>query len=298
MKEDETAHNLAILPGIEIRFVRILTADVHPNRLTRRPQFPLNLILLDVQPGLGRTWGLRRRAHRGVDHRVNHAAFLAGLRERSLELADYAVAVVNTPLRFDGAHPLEHSSHNHVHLWKLEFLADELSWIDPSFRAAFARYILEQWRRRAKGLAPYREQGYRIYVYEDLAPTLSMVAETAVGCPYDLARASRVDRIEDVMAVYAGRSWRSLFASDNGGINPARVAQVIRQQQGSISSPTASRLGVNVAQLRRLIVNLGLEDEVNQIRKHFGRRPADLPAIDETRPPWKLWERILPPSYD
>lgn len=228
---------------------------------------------------------------------MDHAAFLQSTRERSRELADYLEAVAASPLRFEGDHPLMHSSDNHVHLWKLEYLADELSWIDTGYRTGFARYVLEQWRRRAKGLPPYRERGYRIYLYEDLAPTLSMVAETDFGFPYGRPGLQQVDRIEDVMSAYAGRSWRANFEVEEGGITPERLLKVIRAEQGSLSSPSADRLGINVAELRRLVVNLGLDDEVNQIRKHFRRRPADLRAPEEDLGPWRLWERVLPAGY-
>lgn len=229
---------------------------------------------------------------------MDHASFLRETRDRSADLADYAEEVAASPLRFEGEYPLMHSSDNHVHLWKLEYLADDLTWIDTRFRTQFVRYVLEQWRRRAKGLEPYRDRGYRLFVYEDLAPTLSMVAETPTGFPYSRQGMHQVETIEEVMGVYEGRSWRALFESEEGGIKPDRVIELIRQHAGSLGSGPASRLGVNVAQLRRLIVNFGLEDEVNQIRKHFRRRPADLKPLPDEGPPWRLWERRLPAGYD
>jgi len=229
---------------------------------------------------------------------MDYASFLISTRARSPELGDYLMAVASSPLQFEGEHPLVHSSYNHVHLWKLEYLADTCDWIDTAFRTAFAKYVLEQWRQRAKGLAPYRQHGYRQYVYEDLAPTLSMVAETDVGFPYDPRSVQEVKQVEDVMLVYQERSWRAHFSDDGDAIRPERVLNTIRRQQGSLSSGSASKLGLNVAQLRRLIVNLDLAYEVNAIRKHFRRRPADFNPPAEADDSRKLWERRLVAGYD
>lgn len=107
-------------------------------------------------------------------------------KERSSELAEYLELVSAAPLMFEGDEPLQHSSHNHIHLSDLEYLAESNSWINAEYRAEFVEYVFEQWRRRLKGLKPYRERGYRIYVYETwMAPVVSVVAETDVGFPYD-----------------------------------------------------------------------------------------------------------------
>ena len=105
-------------------------------------------------------------------------------RRRCPELAQYLEDVAASPLRFDGSDPLQHSSDNHVHLWKIESLADTYGWIDVDYRVEVVSYLLEQWRCRLKGLPPYRQQGYRLYLYEDLAPTISVVAETPIRFPY------------------------------------------------------------------------------------------------------------------
>ena len=75
-------------------------------------------------------------------------------RARSPALAAYLEAVAARPLSFDGAHPLDHSSDNHVHLWKVEYLADRFGWIDVDYRVDFVSHVLERWARRLKGLPP------------------------------------------------------------------------------------------------------------------------------------------------
>ena len=83
-------------------------------------------------------------------------------RARCPELADFLDGCCARPLAFEGPYPIAHSSHNHVHLWALEYWADHHAWIDLDYRVEFARLILERWRGRLKGLSPYREGGYRM----------------------------------------------------------------------------------------------------------------------------------------
>lgn len=118
---------------------------------------------------------------------------------RSPELAEYIQSVAASPLAFDGPYPLQHSSHNHVHLWKLEYLSDTCDWIDVDYRVECISFILGHWRGRLKGLPPYRERGYRVYVYEDLAPSISVVAETDFGFPYCNDHALFVGNIRDIL---------------------------------------------------------------------------------------------------
>lgn len=223
--------------------------------------------------------------------------FLQYTRTRSPELADYLQAVASSPLSFEGLDPLKHSSHNHIHLWKLEYLSDAFDWIDVDYRVQFATYVLEQWRRRLKGLPPYRQRGYRIYVYEDLAPTISVVAETDVGFPYAHRSPTFVDGIREIMRLYEGRSWRQHFASSDCEISEARLLLAIERNCGSIGRPSALRLCMQVGKLRTLIINMGLGSKVNAIRKQFRRRPADFTNELPDSGEWRVFERILPAHY-
>lgn len=199
---------------------------------------------------------------------------------------------MEAPLRFDGEHPIMHSADNHIHLWALEYWADHHKWIDLAYRVAFAEAIFDRWKARLTGYAPYLERGYRLYLYEDLAPTVSMVAETDTGCPYGLARL--VDAPADVMAGYVGRSWSEMFAGHDV-VNPEQILRAVERQSGSISKPTAQTLGMQVGHLRRWIEWFEIGGEVNALRKRFKRRPAQFRA--EHAAPVKAWEQVLPARY-
>ena len=223
--------------------------------------------------------------------------FLAYTRSKSRGLADALEQVCATPLDFEGEFPLAHSSANHVHLWFLEYRADRAPWIDTEFRTRFIQHILEHWRIRLKGMAPYRDRGYRMYVYEDAAPTLSVVAETDIGFPYRFGTPIRVNRIEQIAALYANRSWQERFAFEPFELSERRVLKAVEGHQGSISKPTAYQLGLKVGKLRLLIAQMDLGDEVNRIRKHYRRRPVPFPEPGEGDEPWCVFERILPAGY-
>lgn len=231
------------------------------------------------------------------DCNVIMVEFLKFTQSRSVELAEYAEAVSRSPLAFVGLNPLEHSAHNHVHLWKLEYLADRCDWIDIEYRVEFVNFILEQWRRRLKGLPPYREHGYRVFVYEDLAPTISVVAETDGGFPYSSGTPVFVKTVREILALYATRSWKVHFTDADQDISTERVVTAVTNNKGSIGRPTAQQLGLPVGKLRLLIVNMGLAEQVNEIRKRYRRPPSDftneLPYSDR----WHVFERRLPPRY-
>jgi hypothetical protein len=216
---------------------------------------------------------------------------------RSPELAEYIRAVAHSPLSFDGPYPYDHSSHNHIHLWKLEYLADTCEWIDVDYRVECVNHILEQWRRRLKGLPPYNDRGYRLYVYEDLAPTISAVAETEIGFPFSNGQPVFVKNIRDVLSLYEDRSWKDHFASGDWQISEKRLLDVVTRNKGSISKPTAENLGVPVGKLRSLIINMGLSVEVNSVRKKFQRRPADFSNELVYSDRWRVFERLLPARY-
>lgn len=217
-------------------------------------------------------------------------------RARCPELADFLDGCCARPLAFEGPYPIAHSSHNHVHLWALEYWADHHAWIDLDYRVEFARLILERWRGRLKGLPPYREGGYRMYLYEDMAPTVSVVAETSYGFPYS-GTAEFVAGPRDVMAVYVGRSWRRNFSGEPWEPKAARILETVEREAGSISKRTADKLGVSVGFLRILIEQMGLDDKVNAIRKQFKRRPAAFRTTEHFEHAYKIYERRLPAGY-
>lgn len=217
-------------------------------------------------------------------------------RARCPELAEFLAACCARPLAFEGPYPIMHSSHNHVHLWALEYWADHHAWIDLDYRVAFARLILDRWRGRLKGLPPYRAHGYRLYLYEDMAPTLSAVAETDYGFPYGGAP-DFVKRPRDVMACYAGRSWRANFQGEPWTLKPSRILAEIERQAGSISKPTANALGLPAGALRILIEQMGIADRVNAIRKRFKRRPAAFRDAPLPEHAFKVYEERLPAGY-
>ncbi len=220
---------------------------------------------------------------------------IAETRPRCRDLADQIEVVCEQPFSFDGEHPNSHSAANHTHLWWLEYWADRLPWIDLGFRVACAETMLTRWRARLKGYAPYQAAGYRLYLYEDLAPTLSAVAETPFGFPYP-GEPTFVDGPREIMALYAGRSWAEVFL-DADIPNDQQILAAVKANAGSIGRPTANGLGLKPGALRKLIENCDLQDEVNAIRKHFGRRPARF--RDEERLPfsYRVYEERLPPGY-
>lgn len=219
---------------------------------------------------------------------------LPSLRRRMPEVADYVADVAEAALRFDGPQPLDHSRWNHEHLWLIEYAADRHAGIDLAFRCAAIRYILGRWRVRLKGYAPYRAQGYRLYVYGDMAPTLSVVAETPVGCPYgnglDFAAT-----IEAVVRPYVGLSWAARFTSD-GGIDPKRVVDAMEHHAGSLRR-TAAALSMPVAELRRCIEQWDIAADINRMRKRHRRRPAAFVDSYLRAPPLLIWEERLPALY-
>ena len=216
----------------------------------------------------------------------------------SSDLADYLDQCARSPLAFEGNDPLSHSSYNHIHLWFLECFAEQHNWVNLEYKRDFVKYILKTWKIRIKGLSPYQSQGYRMYVYTDMAPTISVVAETAAGFPYRYSKehAVFVHDLDDILRVYEGRKW-----SDNFGgvydISPKIVLQYVQSNAGSIGKPTANMLGLGVGALRNLIINMGLAEEVNAIRKRNKRRPADFGYELEGKDSILFYEILLPPRF-
>lgn len=209
------------------------------------------------------------------------------------EVARYIEETGEGELRFRGDQPLDHSRDNHVHLWLIEHAADQYREIDLAFRCAAIRAILSRWTQRLKAYSQYQTQGFRLYVYGDLAPTLSVVAETPRGCPYGDVK--RAEDIESVVRPYVGTSWAARFRS-NGGLGPQRLLDAIDRERGALGA-TARRLGWSVAALRRDIELWDIGPDINRLRKRHGRRPAAFADPAHRLPATIFWERRLPPRY-
>lgn len=207
------------------------------------------------------------------------------------ELAEYIEDVAEQPLKFRGAHAIEHSAANHRHLWMIEARADRDRRIDLAFRVRAVSHILHRWRDRLPSYAPSRSAGFRLYLYEDIAPTVSVVAETGEGCPYG-GELTFVDGIEVVLTPYAGRSWMANFRSS--WPEPETVLSVVGKNAGSLRR-SSQTLGIGLAELRRMIECYDLAGEVNAVRKSMQRRPARFGDPDMMLPKLRIWEwRIAP----
>ncbi|GEM45073.1 hypothetical protein [Deinococcus cellulosilyticus] len=199
--------------------------------------------------------------------------FIQRTRKFSPALAQYLQQVAEQELNFKGEHPLEHSRHNHVHLWKLEAEADHHPEVNLDFRVEAIRYILQSW---SEALRQHPKGNYLFYLYQDFAPTVSIVRETPAGFPYG-GTPVFVQDMTEVMRLYMGRSWQDLFRGDR---TPEQILDLLRKQEGSLSR-TARTLGWSVADLRKWVESWDLGQEVNTLRKHFKRRPAQLKLRDD-----------------
>ncbi len=110
--------------------------------------------------------------------------FLKKARSISPEFSDYIEGIGECELRFQGEHPIEHSRYNHVHLFGLGQWVRQNPQIDLKTQVQAVEYIFASWKVRLKSYQPHTRQGYRMYLYEDFAPTISAVAETKFGFPY------------------------------------------------------------------------------------------------------------------
>ncbi len=223
---------------------------------------------------------------------MNIISFINGF---SPELAAFIENVAQTSFQFRGADPLTHSSYNHVHLWMLESTADYFPQIDTGLRVSVIDHLFSVWKNRLRSYKPYANQGFRLYLLEALSPTVSVVAETEIGFPY-YGEPEFVATTREILERYTAQRWGDHF--DDGSVpDPGIILDVIKAHQGSISKPAAQALGLNRAELRRWIANLGLADQVNQIRKKFHRRPAQFVDPDSLPFKYRVYEEILPPGY-
>lgn len=224
-----------------------------------------------------------------------YSELVAELRGRDPELAAYLVAVAEKPLRFEGGSANAHSAYNHEHLFGLEAAAARHGWVDTGLRTRFAEAVLDHWQARLKGMAPYQAQGYRLYVYEAMVMTVSVVAETAEGFPYP-GLPKHVSHPREVARRYAKESGFDLVST--APVSPEDILKTVARNNGSISKPTAQALGVQVGELRKWIEWLGLGDQVNALRKRHKRRPAQFRG-EEHLPEhsYVIYERRLPAGY-
>jgi hypothetical protein len=94
--------------------------------------------------------------------------------KRCPELCRVLEAVCAQPLNCDEPDAMRHSYCNHTHLWALEWRAERHAWKDLKYRIAFVDEIFAPMARTFEGLPPYRAGGYRMYLYQDLATTVSV----------------------------------------------------------------------------------------------------------------------------
>lgn len=220
---------------------------------------------------------------------------VGGVRRKNRELADYLEDIAEQPLDFRDAHPNGHSKCNHRHLWLLEYAADRDTAIDLPFRVAAVTYILNRWRDRLPGFEPYQRDGFRIYLYEDMAPTVSIVAETKDGFPYQgCADFTFVDDIARVLRPYLDMPWKYRFKAS--GPKPETLFKELKRAEGSLTN-AAKALGMPLAVLRRTIETYGIAKDVNKIRKHHNRRPAQFDDSDWRLSHTLIWEHRLPARF-
>jgi hypothetical protein len=213
------------------------------------------------------------------------------------ELAEYIEAIAEMELVFRGDHPIEHSRENHQHLWKIEWLADDYPQIDLAIRRQAVEYIFKRWRARLKSFYPYRQSGYRLYLYEDSAPTVSVVAETPYGFPYS-SRLQFASSMSEVLRPFIKRSWRARFASMPLAPDERSLLTAIEKAQGSIGTRAAQSLGLSVVELRKCIEWFEIGGQVNDLRKRFKRRPATFIDYDSLPFKYKIFELRLPANYE
>jgi hypothetical protein len=198
---------------------------------------------------------------------------LDDLRRRCTDLADFIADVMEAPLSFDAATPSAHSATNHKHLWKMDYFADGHHWLDLRYRTRVAEAILARWRERLLALPEARHHGFRLYLYEDFTPTVTVAADTPEGCPFT-GLLHFVETPRGIMEKFDGRTWGGLFPPSAPIPSRARLLEVVKAQGGSVGRATARALGLGVGAVRVLIEQDDLVEEVNRIRRDRGQEPA------------------------
>jgi hypothetical protein len=217
--------------------------------------------------------------------------FLKKIRAISQEFADYISAIAESELRFQGEHPIEHSRYNHVHLFGLERCARENPRIDLKLKMQAVEYIFARWQVRLKSYQPHTQQGFRMYLYEDFAPTISVVAETQFGFPYG-RQPVFVGSPMEILEIYENRDWNDFLQPSE----ETAVLFAIEKSQGSIGTRAAQLIGLRAVELRKYIEWFELGYQVNVIRKQFHRRPAKFLSYEDRFARFKCYELRVNPA--
>ncbi len=216
--------------------------------------------------------------------------FLKKARSISQEFSDYIEGIGECELRFQGKHPIEHSRDNHVHLFGLGQWVRKNPQIDLKIQVQAVEYIFARWKVRLKSYQPHTQQAYRMYLYEDFAPTISVVAETRFGFPYG-RKPVFVDSPVEIFQIYANRDWNDFLQPNE----KTAVLFAIEKSQGSIGARAAQMIGLKAIELRKYIEWFEIGDQVNAIRKHFHRRPARFLSYEDHVPSFKVYEIQIHP---
>ena len=224
--------------------------------------------------------------------------FLVESREISPWLGDFVEAVAWQDLSFSDPSPIRNGSYNKMLLWVSEYLAETNSRIDVAYRCRMYRYITDVWKQRLKAYHPYQQDGYVIYMYDQAAPALSVREMTDEWEPEHEPEIRLIDRLEEFFKPFAKTRWSENFIGD-GFSRPDRLLEEISRAEGSIGKSVAQRLGLNMAELRHYIEWLGIQGEVNRIRKKHGRTPArfDTEYPREGAIVNRMYVVTLPPFY-
>lgn len=218
--------------------------------------------------------------------------FLSKTRRFCPELAEEIHAIAEKSFTFASEHPSVNSQFNSEYLWLAEHRADRFKQINLRYRVEMVQHIIERWKQNLRGYRPYQDSGYRIHMWRSLGPKIS-VAQYQEEQGTDIG-VELIESLERFLRPFAQRSWGDLFSGSP--IDLSEVLRTVERMRGSIGKPTAERLGMTRGELRKLIEQVDLVDDVNRIRKHFKRRPAALNPFPVPRR-LPMHEIILPPRY-
>lgn len=229
--------------------------------------------------------------------------FLAFTRSINSGLADTIEEAAELKFDFSDAHDPEgyfanYRHHNNmVYFWFLEWAAEKHREIDLAYRCKATRFIIDRWKTRLRGYRPYHDTGFVLRIWETLAPKMEVLRNAPEHSRHEKVR--KVQTLEEMWAPYEGRPWSSVFDDDPySPLIPDNILKIIEKEAGSIGKPTARRLGVSVAELRRQIGNWDIGDQVNRIRKKHRRRSVRFVAYDcAPNADFRIYQEIWPPGY-
>lgn len=225
--------------------------------------------------------------------------FIEYTKKRSAVLGKYLEDICNAEFAFAASHPLAQTMINRQPLGKLELLAEEHDWITLDYKVEFVKTIFSFWRESLKGYKDfYKTTGFLFYLFEDshAIPNVTVVANTPEGNPYPFLKL--MPDIRQVLEINAGRSWKKEETKKLDAAEEIKVLKVIEQNFGSIGKPSANQLNMKAGELRKLIINGGLGNAVNEIRKQNKKQPADFRNELEKEDVERIgWEGVVPPNY-